>query len=106
MLARARTIGVVLAGIGLAMLLAFAATAVQSALPSTGDFRKAQMVRERNPGNAMYDLQFFIATSRLAFLVAGAVGGALLALNGLTLMLLGSAMRRLDEPADRRRSAT
>ena len=31
----------------------------------SGDFRKAQMLRERNPGNAMYDLQFFVAASRI-----------------------------------------
>lgn len=89
---RARTIGMVIAGIGLAVLIAFAAAALQSVLPSSGDFRKAQMVRERNPGNAMYDLQFFIAATRLGFLVAGAAGGGLLALNGVTLMLVGRGL--------------
>jgi hypothetical protein len=52
-----------------------------------GEFERT--VRERNPGNAMYDLQFFVATSHLAFLVGGVVAGGLLALNGLTLMLVG-----------------
>lgn len=85
MLRRARTIGIFLAAIGVAVLLGFGTVALQSG----GDFRKAQAVRQRNPGNAMYDLQFFVATSQLAFLVGGAAAGGLLALNGLTLMLVG-----------------
>lgn len=85
MLRRARTIGMVIAAIGVAILLGFGAVAVEG----SADFRKAQLVRQRNPGNAMYDLQFFVATSQLAFLVGGAVSGGLLALNGLTLMLVG-----------------
>lgn len=89
MLRRARTIGIVVAAIGVAVLVGFGAVAVEG----LGDFRKAQLVRERNPGNAMYDLQFFVATSQLAFLTSGAVAGGLLALNGLTLMLVGQLAR-------------
>jgi ABC-type enterobactin transport system permease subunit len=89
---RARTIGLVIAGIGLAVMLGFAGVAAMN----VGEVHKAQMVRERNPGNAMYDLQFFIATVRLAFLVTGAVGGALLALNGAVWMSLGGVVRRLE----------
>ena len=85
MLRRARTIGMVIAALGMAILLGFGVVAVEG----SADFRKAQMVRQRNPGNAMYDLQFFVATSQLAFLVGGAVAGGLLALNGLTLILVG-----------------
>ena len=97
MLRHARIIGMVIAGIGVAVLLGFAAVAAQSVVPAGGDFRKAQMVRERNPGNAMYDLQFFIAATRLGFLVSGAVGGGLLAINGVTLMMLGATAAELDE---------
>lgn len=89
MLRRARTIGIVVAAIGVAVLIGFGAVAVEG----IGDFRKAQLVRERNPGNAMYDLQFFVATSQLAFLTSGAVAGGLLALNGLTLLLVGQLAR-------------
>ncbi|MFN8641927.1 MAG: hypothetical protein U0802_09815 [Candidatus Binatia bacterium] len=85
MLRRARPIGMVIAAIGVAILLGFGSVAVQGG----ADFRKAQLVRQRNPGNAMYDLQFFVATSQLAFLVGGALAGGLLALNGLTIMLVG-----------------
>jgi hypothetical protein len=86
----ARPIGMAIAGVGLAVLIGFGSVTVLTA----GDFHKAQMVRERNPGNAMYDLQFFIASTRLAFLISGAVGGGLLALNGATLFALGTAVRR------------
>ena len=85
MLRRARIIGMVIAALGVAILLGFGVVAVEG----SADFRKAQMVRQRNPGNAMYDLQFFVATSQLAFLVSGTVAGGLLALNGLTLILVG-----------------
>jgi hypothetical protein len=92
MLRRARTIGIVVAAIGVAVLLGFGAVAVEGG----ADFRKAQLVRQRNPGNAMYDLQFFVATSQLAFLVGGAVAGGLLALNGLTLVLVGRLAQRRE----------
>ena len=92
MVRHARTIGIIIAGIGLAVAVGFTSVAVSG----MGDFNKAKLVRERNPGNAMYDLQFFIATVQLAFVVSGAVGGALLTLNGLTWIAMGSAVRRLD----------
>lgn len=89
MLRRAGTIGMVIAAIGLAVLIGFGAVAIED----SGAFSRAKMLRERNPGNAMYDLQFFVATSQLAFLTSGAVAGGLLALNGLTLMLVGRLAR-------------
>jgi hypothetical protein len=73
MLRRARTIGIVIAAIGVAVLIGFGSVAIQD----SGDFSKAKLLRERNPGNAMYDLQFFVATSQVAFLVSGAGGGRL-----------------------------
>ncbi|MGD9763032.1 MAG: hypothetical protein AB7V27_04880 [Candidatus Binatia bacterium] len=85
MLSRARTLGLVLIGVGLAVLVSFTAVAVQG----VGDFRGAQLAHDRNPGHAMYDLQFFIATTRMGFLLFGAAAGGLLALNGWTLALLG-----------------
>jgi hypothetical protein len=95
MLRRARVLGLVLAAIGVAVLLAFGGFAAQH---YAGDFSKARLVHERNPGNAMYDAQFFVAANGLALLVGGTVAGALLALNGLTLVLVG----RLAEAAERR----
>lgn len=89
MLRRAGTIGMVIAAIGLAVLIGFGAVAIED----SGTFSRAKLLRERNPGNAMYDLQFFVATSQLAFLTGGAVAGGLLALNGLTLMLVGRLAR-------------
>jgi hypothetical protein len=88
----------VVTGIGLAVLVGFTSVGVGS----IGEFNKAKLVRERNPGNAMYDLQFFIATVRMAFIVSGAVGGALLALNGATWIALGTVARRLESGAPQR----
>jgi hypothetical protein len=88
-------IGTVILAIGLAVLASFAYYAVAD----VGDFRKAQMVHERNPGNAMYDLQYFVAASQLVFVIGGAIGGALLALNGLTWIALGRVARRLEPEA-------
>jgi len=85
-------IGTVILAICLAVLGSFAYYAVAG----LGDFRKAQMVHERNPGNAMYDLQYFVAASQLVFVIGGAAGGALLALNGLTWIALGGVAPRLE----------
>jgi hypothetical protein len=74
------------------VLVGFGAVAIEG----SGDFSKAKLLRQRNPGNAMYDLQFFVATSQLAFLTSGAVAGGLLALNGLTLMLVGRLARERE----------
>jgi hypothetical protein len=93
----ARRIGIVISGIGFAVLLGFAGVAVKN----LGEFHKAQMVHDRNPGNAMYDLQFFVAASELVFVIGGAVAGALLALNGVTWIALGSAVRRIESGAGR-----
>ena len=93
MLRRAGTIGIVVAAIGVAVLIGFGGVALEG----RADFSKAKLLRERNPGNAMYDLQFFVATSQLAFLTSGAVAGGLLALNGLTLMLVGRLAREREK---------
>jgi len=93
MLRRTRVLGIVIAGVGLAVLLAFGGFAAQH---FAGDFSRARLIHERNPGNAMYDAQFFVAVSGLALLVGGAIAGGLLALNGMTLILLGRVAERAD----------
>jgi hypothetical protein len=85
----ARTIGTIILAIGLAVLASFS----YYAFAGYGDFQKARMFRERNPGNAMYDLEYGRHAAQLAFLVGGAFGGVLLALNGLTWLALGGAAR-------------
>jgi hypothetical protein len=92
-------IGTVVFAIGLSVLVSFTYYAVAR----FGEVRKAQMVLERNPGNMMYETQFFVAASRLVFVVGGAVGGALLALNGLTWIAVGGLA---DERAAGRQRAT
>jgi hypothetical protein len=94
----ARLIGAAVVAVGLAVLISFG----YYASASMGDFRKAQMFHERNPGNAMYDAQFFVAASQLLFLVGGAAGGLLLALNGATWIALGSAVRALQRDGSTR----
>lgn len=93
----ARTIGIVLAGIGVAILISFAAVALWSNVP---DFRKALLLYERNSGNSMYQLQFFVATSELVFVIGGAIVGALVALNGVSWIALAAAVSALEQ--DRR----
>jgi len=89
---RARLIGTIVAAMGVAILLSFA----YYVFATLGDFRKAQMFHERNPGNAMYDLQYFVAASELVFTIGGAVCGALLTLNGLTWMAVGGVVRQVE----------
>lgn len=93
MLRRARTLGIVVAAVGVAVLVGFGAVAVDSART----FRQAQAARQRAPGNAMHDLQYFVAAAQLALLGGGAVAGGLLALNGLTLLLVGQLAQRQEE---------
>ena len=52
----------------------FAAVALWSNVP---DFRKALLLYERNSGNSMYQLQFFVAT-QLVFVIGGAIVSALM----------------------------
>ena len=93
----ARLIGTILLAVGLAVLLSFGYYAVAT----HAEFRKAQMFHERNPGNAMYDLQFFVAASQLMFVVGGALVGVLVALNGATWIALGGLHRAEPRPVQR-----
>lgn len=81
-----------LAGIGVAVLLAFGGVALQS----VGEFRRVQQARQGTSGQAVQELQLFVVSTQMALLVGGAVAGALLALNGLTLFWLGR-LARADE---------
>lgn len=88
----ARMIGVVITAIGLAVLISFS----YYAFGRVAELQKAQLYQQRNPGNAMYDAQLFVAASQLGFVVGGAVTGLLIALNGLTWIALGSAVHRFE----------
>ena len=83
--------GGVLLAAGLAAMLAIA---VYIARDET--YAKSRLRMSRNPGNVMYESEYFVALTMRAFLVGGAVGGGLLALNGGTVLLLGIWARRLD----------
>lgn len=96
----ARLIGIVIAGIGVAVMISFTVVALWSNLP---EFRKALMLYERNRGNQMYQLQFFVATSQLLFVAGGAIVGALFAVNGATWIALASAVSAVQPAPDRRR---
>jgi len=79
----------------LALLLGFAIAAA-SALQIQRDeaYRKAELVARRNPGNVLYEAEFKGAQVRRGFQIFGTFGGGLLALNGLTLLLLGAVAGR------------
>lgn len=83
--------GGVLLAAGLATILAFA---IYIARDET--FAKSRLRMSRNPGNVMYETEYFVAMTMRAFLVGGAVGGGLLALNGGTLLVLGVWVGRVD----------
>ncbi|HUI24655.1 MAG TPA: hypothetical protein VL403_01125 [Candidatus Kryptonia bacterium] len=57
-------------------------------------YAKAKLVASRNPGNVLYEAEFKGAQVQRAFQLVGAAGGALLGLNGLTLILLGAVAGR------------
>jgi hypothetical protein len=89
---RARLIGTVVAAVGVAVLVTFS----YYGTANFWEFRKQQMFFERNPGNAMYELQYRGASAGLAFMIGGAIAGALLTLNGLTWIALGGVARQLE----------
>lgn len=87
----AKIAGGALVAVGLAVLVGFAVFVV-------GDerFQKAGMLKDRNPGNVLYESQYFAAATIHLFLISGAVAGGLLALNGATFFLLGRVMGRQE----------
>ena len=93
-----KALGSILAALGLVLLVTFAFFVVRDE-----HFQKASLLKERNPGNVMYESEFFAAFTIHVFLVGGAIVGALLALNGATLLLVGVTAGRLEAaPAARR----
>lgn len=93
----ARMIGTIILAIGIAVLASF----LYVGIDNYNEFRKTAMFFERNPGNAMYELQYRGAAAGLAFMVGGAAGGLLLTLNGLAWMAIGGVARRLDALGER-----
>jgi hypothetical protein len=87
-----KALGVVLLAVGLSALVGFAVFAARD-----DRYGKAVLLKERNPGNVLYESQYFVAATIRMFLVAGAVAGGLLAINGITLVLLGGVAARLEE---------
>ena len=84
-----KAIGTVLLAVGIIALVAFT-----SFVLGDEDFQRAQLVKERNPGNVMYESRYFVALTAHTFLIGGALCGGLVALNGLTLLLLGIVVQR------------
>ena len=84
--------------VGAALLLAGLAVALYFAVTTARDegYQKAVMLMERNKGNSMYELQYFVAEVRRAISIGVAVCGGLLALNGATFLLLGSVASRQE----------
>ena len=93
-MARVCTIlGGVLVVLGVAVALAFAV-----AIGRDDAYTKAEMASTRNPGNVMYEAEFGAARVRRGFQLGGAVAGALLGVNGLTLVGLGMVASRVQRP--------
>jgi hypothetical protein len=88
----AKAAGTTLLAVGLAVLVGFSLATWRDER-----FRKAALQKERNPGNVMYEGQYFAAFTIRTFLVSGAICGALLALNGSTLLLLGVVAGRQEK---------
>jgi hypothetical protein len=89
-----KLVGAVLLLSGLALALSFAVTTVRDE-----GYQKAVMLMERNKGNSMYELQYFVAEVRRAISIGAAVCGGLLALNGATFLLLGAVAGRQERLA-------
>src|SRR4051812_23714681 len=88
----ARIIGSVVTAVGLAVLASF----VYYGIGNYREFSKQKLFFERNPGNAMYELQYRGAAAGLAFMIGGAAAGGLLAVNGMSWLAIGSMMRQLE----------
>jgi hypothetical protein len=86
-----KVLGAIFAALGLVLLITFAVFAVRDE-----HFHKASMLKERNPGNVMYESEFFAAFTIHVFLVGGAIVGVLLALNGATMLVLGVTAGRTE----------
>lgn len=84
-------LGAALLAVAIALVIGFSYFAI-----SNEDFRKAALLKERNPGHAAYEIQYFVAATIRVFFIGGAVAGVLLGLNGVTLLLLGRVAARQE----------
>jgi hypothetical protein len=84
-----KSVGALLVAVGVVLSITFAVTVIRDE-----DYARKQLIAERNPGNDMYKLEFGFAQIRRGFQIVFLSGGALLGLNGLTLVLLGSVAGR------------
>jgi len=80
----AKIAGTLLVALGLAALIGFGWQAY-----TDEDYAKAALLLERNPGNVLYEAKFGEVRIKRAFLLLFAGGGGLVALNGVTLFLVG-----------------
>ena len=87
----AKLLGVTLLAVGLAVLVAFTVFVVRDER-----FSKATLLKERNPGNLMYESQYFVAATIHFFLIAGAVAGAFLAIDGAIFLFIGNLADRQE----------
>jgi hypothetical protein len=85
-----KVIGAALAGIGIAVAVAFVVVMARD-----DAYGRARLAYTRNAGNAMYELEFRGAQVRRAFQGVGVVAGILVALNGATLLSLGVVATRM-----------
>ncbi len=75
---------------GLCIVLGTVATlALATVMLRDQSYGRAALAYERNRGNVMYEAEFRGAQVQRAFELVGAAIGALLALNGATLYILG-----------------
>ncbi len=84
-----KVIGTLLCAAGLLV-----ATYFGHAIATDEAYSRAALAAERNPGHAMYQAEFKGAQAVRAFQMTFASLGALLALNGVTLIGLGAVAKR------------
>lgn len=90
----AKFFGLLLIASGLALAISFAAVTLRQE-----DYAKAVLLMERNPGNVMYESQYFVAAVWRAIYVGLTACGTLLALNGASFLLLGVVAGRQERAA-------
>jgi hypothetical protein len=59
------------------------------------EYHNAALIRERNPGNVLYEAEYKGALVMRAFEAVGAIVGILLVINGATLFGLGALAQRV-----------
>jgi len=97
----ARAAGAILLIVGLTAMVGFSTYVLRD-----HEYAKAVLLRERNPGNVLYEARYGAAFFKRVVLVSGAVAGALVTLHGTTFLLLGALAarrRKSDPPAPRGR---